>query len=107
MIWHLLHQPVWFGGVASVVAAVLLQAVALGTGSISVVESLLVLDLPVALAPVRADPPRADAATRVGGRRGEAAGLAGMLLSLSPSEGSTPPGVSARCGRSPWEPTCC
>jgi drug/metabolite transporter (DMT)-like permease len=95
LIWSLLHRPVWFGGVACVIAGFLLQAAALGNGRISVVESLLVLDLPVALmlsslllhTPMR---PREWAATAT-----MAAGLAGLLMSLSPSEGSNT-GVSAR-----------
>ncbi|MET8771460.1 hypothetical protein [Streptomyces sp. NPDC004658] len=51
LIRSLPHRPVWFGGVACVIAGFLLQAAALGNGRMSVVESLLVLDLPVALMP--------------------------------------------------------
>lgn len=95
LIWSLLHRPVWFGGVASVIAAFLLQAAALGNGRISVVESLLVLDLPVALilsslllrSRMR---PREWVATAT-----MAAGLAGLLMSLSPSGGSNA-GVSGQ-----------
>ncbi|MER6470872.1 DMT family transporter [Streptomyces collinus] len=88
LVWHLLHRPVWFGGFASIVAAFLLQAVALGVGRISVVESIMVLDLPVALILSslllhdRMRPREWAAAAAM------AAGLAGMLLSLSPADGS-------------------
>ncbi|MFF0835379.1 MULTISPECIES: DMT family transporter [unclassified Streptomyces] len=89
LIWHLLHRPVWFAGIASIIAGFLLQAVALGKGRISVVESLLVLDLPVALilssrllhARLRTREWAATAAMAVG--------LAGLLFSLAPSEGSS------------------
>lgn len=89
LIWHLLHRPVWLGGVASVIVGFLLQAAALGNGRISVVESLLVLDLPVALVlsslllHVRMRSREWAAAAAM------AAGLAGLLFSLSPSKGSS------------------
>ena len=41
LIWSLLHQPIWFGGVLAVIAGFLLQASALGTGQLSVVEPIL------------------------------------------------------------------
>src|SRR6202000_2166744 len=48
-IWVLLHQPVWFGGILAITAGFLLQASALGTGQLSVVEPVLVLELPFTL----------------------------------------------------------
>jgi len=45
----LLRQPVWFGGIAAITAGFLLQASALGTGQLSVVEPVLVLELPFTL----------------------------------------------------------
>jgi drug/metabolite transporter (DMT)-like permease len=89
LIWHLLRRPVWLCGVGSLVAGFLLQAVALSQGRISVVESLLVLDLPVALVLSsfllhgRMRPAEWGAIAVV------AAGLAALLLSLSPSAGSS------------------
>ncbi|MBR7825109.1 DMT family transporter [Actinospica sp. MGRD01-02] len=89
LLWHLVRRPVWLAGIACLTAGFLLQAVALGLGRISVVESLLVLDLPVALVfsplilhgrHLRAREWAAVAAM-VGG-------LAGLLLSLSPSGGT-------------------
>ena len=92
LILDLLHQPVWFGGILAVTAGFLLQAAALGSGQLSVVEPILVLELPATLL----------LATRVfrsrlhprewGAVAAMAAGLAAMLYALSPS-GGTPEGV--------------
>lgn len=89
LIWSLAHEPVWFGGVLAVFAGFLLQATALGNGQLSVVEPVLVLELPATLL----------LAARVFharlGRRewvcvaAMAAGLAGLLYALSPSAGRT------------------
>lgn len=85
LIWTLAHQPVWFGGVATITVGFLLQAAALGSGELSVVEPILVLELPATLI----------LASRVFGtrlRRREwgsiatmTAGLAGLLYFLSPT----------------------
>jgi hypothetical protein len=48
-IWTLLHQPVWFFGILAITVGFLLQATALGTGQLSVVEPVLVLELPFTL----------------------------------------------------------
>src|ERR1700743_3285921 len=45
----LLRQPVGFGGIAAITVGFLLQASALGTGQLSVVEPVLVLELPFTL----------------------------------------------------------
>jgi drug/metabolite transporter (DMT)-like permease len=92
LIWSLAHEPVWFGGILAVTVGFLLQAAALGNGELSVVEPILVLELPATLI----------LASRVFGSRmhrrewGSAlamtAGLAGMLYFLSPSAGR-PTGV--------------
>lgn len=92
LIWSVLHQPVWFGGVLAIIVGFLLQATALGSGQLSVVEPILVLELPATLL----------LATRVfhtrlhgrewGATAAMAAGLAGMLFALSPS-GGHPQGV--------------
>jgi drug/metabolite transporter (DMT)-like permease len=89
LIRDLLHQPVWFGGVLGVMVGFLLQASALGTGQLAVVEPVLVLELPFTLI----------LASRVFGSRmrwrqwGSAiamtAGLAGLLYFLSPSGGQS------------------
>jgi len=87
LIRGLLHEPVWFGGVLAVIAGFLLQAAALGNGQLSVVEPILVLELPATLL----------LGSKVFGSRlglrewGPAvtmtAGLAGLLYFLSPSQG--------------------
>ncbi len=87
LIWSLAHQPVWFGGILAVFAGFLLQASALGNGQLSVVEPILVLELPITLV----------LASRVFGSRlhrrewgstaAMTAGLAGLLYFLSPSQG--------------------
>ena len=92
LIGSLLHQPVWFGGILAVTIGFLLQAAALGSGELSVVEPVLVLELPFTLL----------LATRVfhsrlhrrewGAIAGMSAGLAALLYSLSPT-GGTPQDV--------------
>jgi drug/metabolite transporter (DMT)-like permease len=87
LIWSLLHEPVWFGGILAITVGFMLQAAALGSGQLSVVEPILVLELPATLL----------LATRVfhsrshgrewGAAAAMAAGLAGMLYALSPSGG--------------------
>jgi drug/metabolite transporter (DMT)-like permease len=87
LIWSLLHEPVWFGGILAITVGFLLQAAALGSGQLSVVEPILVLELPLALL----------IATRVlrarlhgrewGAAAAMAMGLAAMLYALSPSGG--------------------
>jgi drug/metabolite transporter (DMT)-like permease len=89
LIRDLLHQPVWFGGVLAVIVGFLLQATALGTGELAVVEPVLVLELPITLI----------FASRLfgSGMRWQewasavamTAGLAGLLYFLSPSDGQS------------------
>ena len=89
LIRSLLREPVWFGGILAVTVGFLLQATALGSGQLSVVEPILVLELPATLI----------LASRLFGSRmgrrewGSAAamtaGLAALLYFLSPSAGRT------------------
>jgi drug/metabolite transporter (DMT)-like permease len=89
-IWTLLHQPVWFGGILAITVGFLLQASALGTGDLAVVEPVLVLELPFTLI----------LASRVFRQRlgpsgwlpaaAMTAGLAGLLYLLAPSAGGPP-----------------
>ncbi|HEX4831197.1 MAG TPA: DMT family transporter [Trebonia sp.] len=89
-IWLLLRQPLWFGGIAAITAGFLLQATALGSGQLSVVEPVLVLELPCTLI----------IASRVFRQRlglrewlpivAMTAGLAGLLYLLAPSAGAPP-----------------
>ncbi len=87
LIWSLVHEPVWFGGVLAVIVGFLLQATALGTGQLSVVEPLLVLELPATLILASRV-----FHSRLGWREWVpaavmTAGLAGLLFALSPSAG--------------------
>jgi hypothetical protein len=87
LVLSLLRQPVWLGGIAALTAGFLLQASALGTGQLSSVEPVLVLELPVALL----------VSSRVFRQRlgrpewlpaaGMTAGLGGLLFLLAPSAG--------------------
>lgn len=45
MVWHLLHEPVWVAGIGAIAAGFLLQAAALATGPIALVQPVLVLEL--------------------------------------------------------------
>ncbi len=89
LVWHLLHRPVWFGGILAVIAGFLLQAVALGSGQLSVVQPLLSLELPAALIfsgfffGSRLGPREWGASAIM------AVGLAGLLITLGPSSGRT------------------
>jgi drug/metabolite transporter (DMT)-like permease len=49
LIPDLLHRPAWLGGITAVIVGFLLQALALGNGQLSLVEPLLVLELPLTL----------------------------------------------------------
>ena len=87
LVVSLFHQPVWFGGVLAVTAGFLLQATALGMGQLTVVEPILVLELPATLILGSRV-----FGTRLGRREWGAtaamtAGLAGLLYFLSPSAG--------------------
>lgn len=46
---HLLHRPVWLGGIAAVICAAVFQALALSLGSLSLVQPIVVSELPFAL----------------------------------------------------------
>jgi drug/metabolite transporter (DMT)-like permease len=89
LIWSVAHQPTWFGGVLAVIAGFLLQAAALGNGQLSVVEPLLVLELPATLILASWV-----FHSRLGRREWAcvlvmAVTLASMLYALSPSAGKT------------------
>lgn len=87
LVWSMLREKAYLGGILAVTIGFLLQASALGNGELSVVEPILVLELPFTLL----------LATRVfhtrlhrrewGSAAAMAVGLAAMLWSLSPSGG--------------------
>jgi drug/metabolite transporter (DMT)-like permease len=87
-IQRLLHEPVWFGGIAAITAGFLLQASALGAGELAVVEPILVLELPLTLILAA----RILGASNMGWREwgstlAMSAGLAGLLYFLDPTAG--------------------
>ncbi|MFJ6215413.1 DMT family transporter [Streptomyces sp. NPDC092296] len=93
LIADLLHRPVWFAGVAAVTAGFVLQAAALAAGQLSVVEPILVIELPLTLMLASRV-----FRTRLHGREwaaslGMTAGLAALLYFLAPSPGG-PHGVA-------------
>lgn len=45
LLWDLAHQPVWWGGIAAIIVGFLLQAGALATGPIALVQPILVVEL--------------------------------------------------------------
>ena len=89
LIGSLLHQPVWFGGILAVTVGFLLQAAALGNGQLSVVEPILVLELPFTLL-LATQVFRARLHWREWGAAiAMSAGLAALLYGLSPSAGQS------------------
>lgn len=48
-LWTLLHRPVWAGGMATIFVGFTLQAAALSIGAVSLVQLILVLELPLTL----------------------------------------------------------
>ncbi len=48
-LWTLLRRPIWAGGMAMIVVGFLLQAAALTVGAVSMVQLLLVMELPFTL----------------------------------------------------------
>ncbi|POX51089.1 DMT family transporter [Streptomyces sp. Ru72] len=96
LVRHLLHRPVWFAGVLSVIAGFLLQAAALGNGQISVVQPMLVLELPATLLLASLVFRSRLGVREWGASVMMAAGLAGLLFSLSPSQGSAAHATAVR-----------
>ena len=87
IVLGLIREPVWFGGVAAILAGFLLQAAALATGPIVLVQPILVVELPLTLLLAGAV-----FRSRLHGREwlaitGMSAGVALLLIGLSPSDG--------------------
>jgi drug/metabolite transporter (DMT)-like permease len=88
LLWRLLHEPVWLCGIGALTAGFLLQASALGTGQLSLVEPVLVLELPVALVlSARVFRHRLGPAEWLPAA-GMTAGLGGLLFLLAPASGT-------------------
>ncbi|WP_169946725.1 DMT family transporter [Microbispora sp. H11081] len=95
LIWDLVRRPAWLGGIAALIAGFLLQAAALTSGGLALVQPLLVAELPFTMLLVgwmfRA---RVTARTwlAVGALT---AGLAVFLVAASPTPGRRIPGLPA------------
>lgn len=89
LMWHLLHRPAWLGGILSVIVGFLLQAVALGEGRLSVVEPVLVLELPATLIIASLVFHIRLTGHEWGPAAAMTVGLAALLFALSPSGGSS------------------
>jgi drug/metabolite transporter (DMT)-like permease len=46
LIWHLMRRPAWLGGIGALIGGFVFQAAALGFGGLSLVQPLLVVELP-------------------------------------------------------------
>ncbi len=89
-IRRLLHEPVWFSGIAAITVGFLLQASALGAGELAVVEPILVIELPLTLILAA----RVLGGSAMGRREWASTlamtvGLAGLLYFLDPTGGRT------------------
>ncbi|MEU7695424.1 DMT family transporter [Microbispora hainanensis] len=93
LMWDLMRRPTWLGGIAALIAGFLLQAAALTTGGLALVQPLLVAELPITMlvagwmfrACVTPQTWLAVGALTVG--------LAGFLVSASPTPGDRLPGM--------------
>src|ERR1700761_8392568 len=89
-IRRLLHEPVWFAGIAAITVGFLLQASALGAGELAVVEPILVLELPLTLIlAARVLGGAAMGWREWGSTLAMTVGLAGLLFFLEPTAGRT------------------
>ncbi|MGH3549754.1 MAG: DMT family transporter [Pseudonocardiaceae bacterium] len=87
MLWHLAHKPVWFAGIGAIIVGFVLQAGALATGPITLVQPILVLELGFTLLLAAAVFHSRLPAREWSAVGGMTAGLALLLYSLSPSGG--------------------
>lgn len=94
LIRDLAHRPVWFGGVAAIMVGFLLQAAALATGPIALVQPILVVALVFTLLLAAAVFRRPLHVREWGAVVGMTVGLALVLYALRPAGGdphATPP----------------
>ncbi|MGH3496247.1 MAG: DMT family transporter [Nocardioidaceae bacterium] len=87
LIVDLLHDPIWFLGLLGVIVAFLLQAAALANGALSVVEPILVFELPLTLVLAGIVFHRTLHRREWAACSAIALGLAGVLFFLAPSGG--------------------
>jgi drug/metabolite transporter (DMT)-like permease len=92
LITYLIRRPAWLGGIGALIGGFLFQATALNFGELSLVQPVLVMELPFTLVFVRWV-----LKTGTNGRAWRAvglltAGLATLLLAAGPSDGQRVPG---------------
>jgi drug/metabolite transporter (DMT)-like permease len=89
MLWDLVHQPAWVGGVSSILIGFAFQVAALATGPITLIQPILVMELTFTMVlssvVLRAQLHAREWAAVVG----MSAGVALLLVGLHPSKGDT------------------
>ncbi|MET9068816.1 DMT family transporter [Streptosporangium sandarakinum] len=91
LAWRLVRNPVWLGGIGALIGGFLFQAAALATGGLTLVQPLLITELPftIALAAKIFDiRPNPETWLAIGSLTG---GLALLLVAASPSPGRSYP----------------
>lgn len=91
LVPQLLHRPVWFVGMLSIIVGFVLQASALAGGELAVVEPILVFELPATLLLASVVFHSALRGREWTSTAGMTFGLAALLYFLSPSPGSSTP----------------
>lgn len=91
LLWDLAHRPVWIAGISTILVGFLLQAAALGNGAIALVQPLLVLELPFTLLLAAQVFGGGLTGREWGAIAAMAAGLAGLLVGLSPTHEAVAP----------------
>ncbi len=91
LLIRVLREPLWFAGIAALIASFVLLAAALGSGPISIVEPLLVLTLPITLIAADFTFRRRTRPAEWGAIAAITVGLAGVLFFLAPETGPAEP----------------
>lgn len=91
LMWHLIRQPLWLLGLAASVVALGLYALAIGTGSLGLVQPILISGIVFAL-PIRAAMEHSvPSRQQLGSAAMTTAGLALFLLIVSPTSATHAP----------------
>jgi drug/metabolite transporter (DMT)-like permease len=91
----LVRQPAWLGGIASMIGAFVFQAAALDRGRLGVVQTILVVELPITLLLSAVAFRRPLAGRDLLAALGMSAGLAVLLLAAEPTGGTRQPNIVA------------
>ncbi|NEA25394.1 DMT family transporter [Actinomadura bangladeshensis] len=95
LILDLLRSPMWLGGIGALIAAFVLQAAALSMAGLSLVQPLLAVELPFTMILIALLPPRGLHQVPWTAVILLSAGLAVLLVALSPDEGYHVPTTAA------------